>query len=1001
MKKKKPRNTLKTLLSIIFLFIVVGSNAQSLNLSFNHLTRENGLSNNNATSLLADSKGFLWIGTHNGLNRFDGSNCTTFKPYNSSIKGVSIINIIEDKNSDLWFITEFGLNRYVRKTNQFELVDCFKDGKSYQIIPFYIDNKNRLWISVIGKGIFTYNPVNKTTQFISKEYSANLKVSRETFKAVERIVFSDDQSGLTVLKLKDDKVEGKASYFNGKKEPYIHINRYFFIENDSLIWVTGSKHGLTKLNYKNGTSKTFEDFQQRKLPVLTTVAFRPNSTQIFVGSNELGILIFDSKSQKFIQQLQHSSTNPKSLKANWTEDIVIDKNQNLFTIQMGWGVDFCNLGASITQHWFSREEALSQQLNDNVVAYSFIHKNKIFLKLQQGKVFILDTNGKIIEQIKDYSMAENMVYGTDSTLYACGLGEVLILNDDFRVKQRIPIINKNGSPEYVTSIAFVTPNELMVGTRTGLFEVTQQGNQHAVRPIEELKKFNFSIHLPLHFDQATQQLFFAENWWSNFHVLKKKQGIWEVQNLKKLEANVFNIVADATDKHTIWLCTNKGLWKFDTKTYQYEIWDEAKGLPDNSVTTYIPEKNGDFWLITNRGISFFNKKLNKFKNFSEKDGATSSEYDWYGNFRLPDGKMIFSGTDGITIIDPKQVNASTTTHLYFTDVKINEKSLLTDIFIGETSDIRLKPNQNSFSIDFVGIDYANPENIKLQYQLQNFDNQWIASKNPATVYFSNIPEGDYILRVRTLSDNGEISTEKTLKIVVDAPFWRTTWFRIILLLLLLGLIYAFYRYRINQLLRLQEVRNRISTDLHDEIGATLSGIGILSTIAKQQIAENHPAHPLLERISDDTLTVGNSIDDIVWSINPKNDEMGNIVARMRRYAADLFDAKHIDYQINTPSDIEHIKLSMEQRRDVYLIFKEAINNLLKYSNCTKAVIEIDIKNRQFSLFISDNGVGFDPQKSTFRNGLKNMTSRAAKLKGKLKIDSDAGEGTRILLTFMV
>ena len=395
------------------------------------------------------------------------------------------------------------------------------------------------------------------------------------------------------------------------------------------------------------------------------------------------------------------------------------------------------------------------------------------------------------------------------------------------------------------------------------------------------------------------------------------------------------------------------------------------------------------------------KKLNRFKNFSEKDGATSSEYDWYGNFRLPDGKMMFSGTDGITIIDPKQVNASTNTHLYFTDVKVNEKSLLTDTFIGEASDIHLKPNQNSFSIDFVGIDYVNPENIKLQHQLQNFDNQWITSKNPATVHFSNIPEGDYLLRVRTLSDNGEISTEKTLKIVVDAPFWRTTWFRIILLLLLLGLIYAFYRYRINQLLRLQEVRNRISTDLHDEIGATLSGIGILSTIAKQQIAENHPSHHLLERISDDTLTVGNSIDDIVWSINPKNDEMSNIVARMRRYAADLFDAKNIDYQINTPSDIEHIKLSMEQRRDVYLIFKEAINNLLKYSTCTKAVIEIDIKNRQFSLFISDNGVGFDPQQSTFRNGLKNMTSRAAKLKGKLKIDSAAGQGTRILLTFMV
>jgi signal transduction histidine kinase len=200
---------------------------------------------------------------------------------------------------------------------------------------------------------------------------------------------------------------------------------------------------------------------------------------------------------------------------------------------------------------------------------------------------------------------------------------------------------------------------------------------------------------------------------------------------------------------------------------------------------------------------------------------------------------------------------------------------------------------------------------------------------------------------------------------------------------------------------MQAVRNRISTDLHDEIGATLSGIGILSTIAKQQVEESHPANALLGRITDDALTVGNAIDDIVWSINPKNDELSNVVARMSRHAAELFDAKSVDYQIITPENTETIKLSMEERRDVYLIFKEAINNLLKYAQCTKVRIEMNVENRKFHLLIADNGIGFDTTKITNRNGIMNMKNRAVKLKGDFRIDSKLGEGTKVELEFLI
>jgi ligand-binding sensor domain-containing protein len=992
---------LKTFLVWVFSFFWASTIAQQLNLSFNHLTREGGLSNNNTLSFLPDSRGFLWIGTHNGLNRFDGSNCLSFKPYNSTIKGVYIANLLEDKNGDLWFTSETGLNHYSRKNNTFENFECLNDGKPHQYLPFYIDDRNNVWFTVVGKGIFTLNPADKSTQLISKQSSNYIKVQSKFFQEVKNIFYSENDGGLSHLSLQKGKITKKNTFFDGKTQPTLKLARYFFIENDSLVWLTGNQLGLIKLNFQNAKFKIFNTNNKKKNDFFTSIAFHQNSHRLFLGSNMSGVMVFDSKSEKFVQQFEHDPNSPKSIKSNWVEDIVIDKNQNIFINLMGWGIDYTNLNTSNSEHWFSKNEARNLKFKDNVIASSFIHKNKILIKLQQGEIIVLDTKGHFIRQIKDYPAADNLFYGADSTLFACGLGEVLVLDDDFRVKQRIPIKTKAGEPMQALFGAVISPNELIISAMAGLFSIKKEGKSYFSNPIEEINSEEFQVNQPLYYDKNTQQIFFSSNWWNRICVFKKIGQLWKQQNISKINASIFNIVPDKNDTQKLWFCTNKGLWKFDTKSQKYEIWDEAKGLPDNSVTTYIPEKNGDFWLITNRGISFYNKKLGTFKNFSEKDGATASEYDWYGNFRLPDGRMSFSGTDGITVIDPEQINSNAIAELYFTDIKVKEKSLLTDTYIGENNAIRLKPNESSFSIDFVGIEYNNPENTKLQYQLKGIDNQWITTKNPATIHFSNIPEGTYELMIRSININGEVSSEKSLKVVVEAPFWRTMWFRIIVLMAILGLIYAFYRYRINELLKMQAVRNRISSDLHDEIGATLSGIGILSTVAKQQLDENHPSQALLSRITEDALTVGNSIDDIVWSINPKNDELTSIIARMNRHAAELFDAKNIDYQILIPDTIENIKLSMEQRRNVYLIFKEAINNLIKYASCSHVLIEIKFTNRKFTLFIKDDGKGFDIEKPSNRNGLKNIKNRAKNLNGMIKIVSKLGEGTSIFLEFMV
>ncbi len=288
-----------------------------------------------------------------------------------------------------------------------------------------------------------------------------------------------------------------------------------------------------------------------------------------------------------------------------------------------------------------------------------------------------------------------------------------------------------------------------------------------------------------------------------------------------------------------------------------------------------------------------------------------------------------------------------------------------------------------------------------QYQFNAIDTYWYDYRVQTNAYFQEIPGGKYSFVIREKYNPNKL---QIIKLNIRPNVWQKWWFLpsiyFFILLIIGSAFYFVFLYRLRQAVQMRLVRNHIAADLHDEIGATLSGIGILSSLAQKKLDELHPSFGLLGRINDDALSIGNTMDDIVWSINPKNDDLESIIARMSRYAAELFDAKDIDYQIVIPENLKDVKLSMEQRRDVYLIFKEAVNNLVKYSKCKNALVEIKV-GKQFELLIRDDGKGFNPLMETDRNGLKNMKNRAKNLNGNLKIESEIAMGTSIKLIFII
>jgi signal transduction histidine kinase len=238
-------------------------------------------------------------------------------------------------------------------------------------------------------------------------------------------------------------------------------------------------------------------------------------------------------------------------------------------------------------------------------------------------------------------------------------------------------------------------------------------------------------------------------------------------------------------------------------------------------------------------------------------------------------------------------------------------------------------------------------------------------------------------------------------IIAEPASWRTAWFITLCIVILAGLLFAFYRYRVNQFIHLQQVRNRIATDLHDDIGTTLTNISILSELSKKYLLQKEQAGVFLDRIEEEVANSGQALDDIVWSINTKNDTLEQTVARMRRYVAELFDAANITYSLQLDEQFEQYKLNMEQRRDCFLIFKESINNIYKHANAQHVHIKVWIDKSHLFMTIKDDGKGFDITAATHRNGIKNIRNRIQKWRGTLTINSAEGEGTVTELTMPV
>jgi ligand-binding sensor domain-containing protein/two-component sensor histidine kinase len=469
------------------------------------------------------------------------------------------------------------------------------------------------------------------------------------------------------------------------------------------------------------------------------------------------------------------------------------------------------------------------------------------------------------------------------------------------------------------------------------------------------------------------------------------------------EGAIASIYADHAGR--LWLASSRGgLIRVDEpKSAQprFVNYTTAEGLSSNSIEPIgdllVEDLQGRIYIGTARGLDRLDPTTGHFRHFTTADGLASGLFR--AAFRDQNGGLWFGTSGGLSHFIPgRDERAETPPPILISNLSIAGAEHFVSA-VGEREILlpELRSDQNQLQIDFVGLNFVPGEALRYQYKLEGADKDWSAPTYQRTVNYARLAPGRYRFLVQAINLDGLASSKPAvISFRILPPLWARWWSITSAAIALTFVFYGLYRYRVARLLELERVRTRIATDLHDDIGAGLSRIAVLSEVARHE-ASGPTVNDRLSVIASASRELVDSMSDIVWAINPQRDQLHDLTQRMRRFASDVFTSRNIEFRFSGPDDEHPLKVSADVRRQIFLIFKECINNIVRHSGSGSAEIELNVEDRFLRLTMKDDGHGFNPADISEGNGLANMRARMEMMGGKFHLMSANGRGTKISL----
>ena len=450
-------------------------------------------------------------------------------------------------------------------------------------------------------------------------------------------------------------------------------------------------------------------------------------------------------------------------------------------------------------------------------------------------------------------------------------------------------------------------------------------------------------------------------------------------------------------------------------TPTFKIHGVAEGLSSNATRCATEDKWGRIYIGVGRGVDRLDPATGRIKHYTTSDGLANSFVS--SAFRDRDGRLWFGMLQGLSRLIPEPDRPAEPVAVWINSVQIAGAAYPVSEFGERTVSLpSLDPGQNRIQVNFFGMSFSAGEPLTYQYKLEGAGQDWSSPTEQRTHEMSLGP-GSYRFLVRAVRGESPIdSIPASVSFKILPPIWLRWWFVTIGLLAVALGVFGVARYRLQRakaareaqealrrsreerFAELERVRRRIATDLHDDIGSSLTQISIMSEVVRQRTDPNDSQLSApLSMIAGASRELVDSMSDIVWAINPQKDHLNDLTQRMRRFASDLLTARNIAFEFVEPDEEDDVPLGANIRREVFLIFKESVNNLVRHSGCTDVAIDFEIANGVLKLRVRDDGKGFDTSQNGDGHGLASMRQRAEDMGGQLEITSQSGRGTTVTL----